>query len=181
MKSERVCAVVGVGPGIGAAIARRFAHAGYGVALLARSTQFAETLAGEIGNGARAYSCDVENPDAVSGVFERVAADFPPQPGPGVRPQAFGAAQRQAHRGGRLVHGHAHKIAELNEVRRHRILHGQEVQGFIDREHVVRTDVLGEVSVFEFLRHDPGAGRLPPPPQSTDSTPPPAASCRCKA
>jgi len=90
MKSERVCAVVGVGPGIGAAMARRFAHAGYGVALLARSTQFAESLAREIGNGSMAYSCDVENPQAVSGVFERVAADLGPvevvsyNAGPGV-------------------------------------------------------------------------------------------------
>ena len=33
-----VCAVVGVGPGNGAAFARRFAAEGYAVALLARST-----------------------------------------------------------------------------------------------------------------------------------------------
>lgn len=36
--NKKVCAVIGVGPGIGAALARRFADDGYAVALLARST-----------------------------------------------------------------------------------------------------------------------------------------------
>ena len=42
--SQPVCAVVGVGPGNGAAFARRFADEGYAVALLSRSTDFSERL-----------------------------------------------------------------------------------------------------------------------------------------
>ncbi len=40
--SKPVCVVIGVGPGNGAALARRFAAEGYAVALLARSTGFSE-------------------------------------------------------------------------------------------------------------------------------------------
>ena len=43
-----VCAVVGVGPGNGAAFARRFAAEGYAIALLARSTGFTSRLAYEL-------------------------------------------------------------------------------------------------------------------------------------
>jgi hypothetical protein len=51
-----VCVVVGVGPGNGAAIARRFAEEGYAVALVARTAGVSEKLASELGGGARA-SC----------------------------------------------------------------------------------------------------------------------------
>jgi NAD(P)-dependent dehydrogenase (short-subunit alcohol dehydrogenase family) len=50
---KRVCVVVGVGPGNGAALARRFAAEGYAVALLARRTEFTQKLAGDL-PGARA-------------------------------------------------------------------------------------------------------------------------------
>jgi NADP-dependent 3-hydroxy acid dehydrogenase YdfG len=53
MSEKRVCAVVGVGPGNGAAIARRFAQAGYAVALIARGSEFSQALARELGNGAQ--------------------------------------------------------------------------------------------------------------------------------
>jgi NAD(P)H-hydrate repair Nnr-like enzyme with NAD(P)H-hydrate epimerase domain len=43
-----VCVVVGVGPGNGAAFARRFAAEGYAVALLARSTGLTSGLAKEL-------------------------------------------------------------------------------------------------------------------------------------
>jgi NAD(P)-dependent dehydrogenase (short-subunit alcohol dehydrogenase family) len=46
---KRVCAVVGVGPGNGAAFARRFAAEGYAVALLARSTELTGALAKDRG------------------------------------------------------------------------------------------------------------------------------------
>jgi len=55
---KRVCAVVGVGPGNGAAFAHRFASEGYAVALLARSTELTAKLASTLPD-ARAYSCDV--------------------------------------------------------------------------------------------------------------------------
>lgn len=56
--AKPVCAVVGVGVGNGAALARAFAREGMALALLARSTDFSESLAKELGD-ARAYPCDV--------------------------------------------------------------------------------------------------------------------------
>ena len=37
--SDRVAAILGVGPGLGAAVARRFAGEGFGVALMARGEE----------------------------------------------------------------------------------------------------------------------------------------------
>jgi len=64
-----VCVVVGVGPGTGAAIARRFA-ADHAIALVARTTETSAELAREL-PGARAYACDAT--DAAS-VAQAVAA-----------------------------------------------------------------------------------------------------------
>lgn len=72
-----VCAVVGVGPGNGAALARRFSKEGYAVALLARRAEPSEQLAAELGD-ARAYQCDVADPDSVAGTFARIRADLGP-------------------------------------------------------------------------------------------------------
>jgi len=70
-----VCAVVGVGPGNGAAMARCFAAAGYAVALIARSTDFSAELARQI-EDAKAYACDIADAEAVAGVFEQIRADL---------------------------------------------------------------------------------------------------------
>ncbi|MCA9675073.1 MAG: SDR family NAD(P)-dependent oxidoreductase [Myxococcales bacterium] len=77
--SERkpVCVVVGVGPGNGAALARRFAAGGYAVALLARSTELTSGLAAELGD-ARAYACDVTDDAAIVAVFAQIAAELGP-------------------------------------------------------------------------------------------------------
>jgi NAD(P)-dependent dehydrogenase (short-subunit alcohol dehydrogenase family) len=69
--SHPVCAVVGVGPGNGAAIARRFSDAGYKVALLARTPHFSSTLAKEL-NGAIAVTCDVSSEADVQAAFAQV-------------------------------------------------------------------------------------------------------------
>jgi NAD(P)-dependent dehydrogenase (short-subunit alcohol dehydrogenase family) len=71
MPTQPVCVVVGVGPGNGAAFARRFAKAGYAVALLARQADYTAKLADEL-PGARAFACDVSYPDAVSSAFAEV-------------------------------------------------------------------------------------------------------------
>jgi NAD(P)-dependent dehydrogenase (short-subunit alcohol dehydrogenase family) len=71
----KICAVVGVGPGNGAAIARRFARAGYAVALIARGTDFSTALATELGH-AGVYGCDVSDPEEVEATFVRIASEL---------------------------------------------------------------------------------------------------------
>jgi len=73
--TKPVCAVVGIGPGNGQALARRFAAAGYGLALLSRRTDLSAALAAELGD-ARAYECDVADAASVSRAFERIRADL---------------------------------------------------------------------------------------------------------
>ncbi len=67
--------VAGVVPGTGAAISRRFAAAGYRVAMLARDAERLATLEGEI-DGSRAYPVDLTDVAAVRDVVERVRADL---------------------------------------------------------------------------------------------------------
>ena len=69
--TKPVCAVVGVGPGNGAASARRFAAEGYAVALLARSVDYAAELAAQLGD-ARSYTCDVADPQAIKDAFAAI-------------------------------------------------------------------------------------------------------------
>jgi NAD(P)-dependent dehydrogenase (short-subunit alcohol dehydrogenase family) len=66
-----VCAIVGVGPGNGAAFARRFAKAGYAVALLARHTTYTQALAADL-PGAAAFVCDATDPASVERAFTAV-------------------------------------------------------------------------------------------------------------
>jgi NAD(P)-dependent dehydrogenase (short-subunit alcohol dehydrogenase family) len=70
-----VCVVTGVGPGNGAACARRFAREGWQVALVARSEERLRALAAEMPN-ARAYAADVTDAAAVKRTFDRVRADL---------------------------------------------------------------------------------------------------------
>lgn len=63
-----ICVIIGVGPGNGAAFARRFGREGYKVALLARKTEYISKLANEI-NGAKAYACDVTDVISVEQTF----------------------------------------------------------------------------------------------------------------
>lgn len=72
---KKVCAVVGVGPGNGAALARRFAADGYAVALLARSTKTTSELAGELPD-ARAFECDVGDAGSVARAFAAIRSEL---------------------------------------------------------------------------------------------------------
>lgn len=56
--ADKVCIVTGVGPGTGAATARRFAAGGYAVAMLARNRERLAALEREIPNTS-AHPCDV--------------------------------------------------------------------------------------------------------------------------
>ncbi len=77
MTKKKVCAVVGVGPGNGAALSRRFAKEGFAVALLARTTETSGPLAASL-EGARAYSCDVTDADAMARAFEAIEREMGP-------------------------------------------------------------------------------------------------------
>jgi NAD(P)-dependent dehydrogenase (short-subunit alcohol dehydrogenase family) len=72
-----VCVVVGVGPGNGAALGRRFHAEGYAVALLARSADLIDALASEL-SGAKAYACDVTDEASVDRTFSSIAAEMGP-------------------------------------------------------------------------------------------------------
>ncbi len=75
--TQPVCAITGVGPGNGLALARRFAAAGYRVALLARNEQRLHEHAAEI-EGADAYPCDVGAADQVAETFTAIESDLGP-------------------------------------------------------------------------------------------------------
>jgi NAD(P)-dependent dehydrogenase (short-subunit alcohol dehydrogenase family) len=70
MTDGDVCLITGVGPGTGAALARRFAQGGYRVAMLARNRERLAALERDI-PGSRAFACDVADPAALG---ETVAA-----------------------------------------------------------------------------------------------------------
>lgn len=72
---QPVCAIAGVGPGNGAAFARKFAAAGYRVALIARSAKVAGELAKELA-GAKSYGCDITEPESVKATFEAIRSDL---------------------------------------------------------------------------------------------------------
>lgn len=71
MTDQSVCLVTGVGPGTGAALVRRFARAGYKVAMLARSADRLSELEEEI-EGAQGFPCDVTDTAALKDVVARV-------------------------------------------------------------------------------------------------------------
>ena len=75
----RVAAVLGVGPGLGASVARRFASEGFAVALMARGE---ESVAGaweeieELGGTALPVSTDATDPSSVESAFGRVREEL---------------------------------------------------------------------------------------------------------
>ncbi len=71
--TEKTCLITGVGPGTGAALARRFAAGGYRVAMLARNEERLAGLAAEI-DGAEAFACDVSVESEVKSTVQQVVA-----------------------------------------------------------------------------------------------------------
>jgi NAD(P)-dependent dehydrogenase (short-subunit alcohol dehydrogenase family) len=75
MSQTRVAAVLGIGPALGSAIARRFAREGYAVALMARRQQELEGVARAIaqaGGSALPVPTDATQPDSVAAGFRKV-------------------------------------------------------------------------------------------------------------
>ena len=81
MSRPRVGFITGVGPGLGASLARRFAREGYAVGLVARHAAFIEELAQEIssaGGSALALVADVSRPAEIEDAVKRVRAELGP-------------------------------------------------------------------------------------------------------
>lgn len=75
--AKKVCVVAGVGPGNGTALTRRFASAGWAVAMLARTRERLDALAAEI-PGTRGYAVDIGDAAGVRDTFARIRADLGP-------------------------------------------------------------------------------------------------------
>ncbi|GEC96031.1 hypothetical protein ZRA01_21040 [Zoogloea ramigera] len=74
-----VALIVGVGPGLGASLARRFAREGMDIALVARDGQRLEALVDELqglGVTARIYPCDITEDPAVTGMVRAVCSEL---------------------------------------------------------------------------------------------------------
>jgi len=74
-QTSPVAVVTGVGPGTGAAIARRFARDGYAVAMLARDRNRLTLLEQEIAHS-RAYPCDVTDEAQLDTTLEVIRAEL---------------------------------------------------------------------------------------------------------
>ncbi len=75
MTTNPVAIVTGVGPGTGAAIARRFSQGGYAVAMLARNRERLRILENELPN-ARSYPCDVTDEAQLDATIEAIRSNL---------------------------------------------------------------------------------------------------------
>jgi NAD(P)-dependent dehydrogenase (short-subunit alcohol dehydrogenase family) len=73
--TEPVCVISGVGPGTGSALARRFAHGGHRVAMLARNAQRLNGLERELPDS-KAYVCDVSNAAQVEATADKIEREL---------------------------------------------------------------------------------------------------------
>ncbi len=79
MDRNEVAVIVGAGPGLGCALARRFARAEMHVAMAARHGEKLDAFAAEcsgIHHHARAFSCDATDDQSVDGLFRHVESEF---------------------------------------------------------------------------------------------------------
>jgi NAD(P)-dependent dehydrogenase (short-subunit alcohol dehydrogenase family) len=81
MTDRKLCIVAAAGPGMGLAIARRFAREGYDLALIARDAQALQRLEAAIaapGSDVRGYALDLSDLDALKATFARITAEQGP-------------------------------------------------------------------------------------------------------
>jgi NAD(P)-dependent dehydrogenase (short-subunit alcohol dehydrogenase family) len=79
MSESETAVIVGVGPGLGMALVRRFAEAGFRVAAAARNGPKLDGMIAEAGiDGAGGFACDAADPLSVSQLFEQVRSQFGP-------------------------------------------------------------------------------------------------------
>lgn len=75
----KAAAIVGVGPGLGRALAARFARGGFAIALMARSEEASRSVQSEItaaGGVARSFACDASDESSTLSAFARVRAEL---------------------------------------------------------------------------------------------------------
>ena len=75
--SEKVCAIIGAGPGNGLAFARRFAAEGYRVALVGRTLEKLQTVAAEVA-GSRAVAGDATDPASLGAALATIEGEMGP-------------------------------------------------------------------------------------------------------
>lgn len=75
--APRTCVIIGVGPGNGAALARRFSADGYRLALIARSEATMASLSATLPD-VHSYPCDVADAEALMLTMKRIGNDLGP-------------------------------------------------------------------------------------------------------
>lgn len=74
-------AVIGAGPGLGAAVARRFGREGFDVALVSRNPQRTNALAADLADAgitARGFAADVRDPKALAAALDAAHTELGP-------------------------------------------------------------------------------------------------------
>lgn len=74
----RTAVIAGVGPGLGESLARTFVDEGCRVGLFARSEEYLDDLAADLGEDALAVPTDITDPEAVAAGFAAVREAFGP-------------------------------------------------------------------------------------------------------
>lgn len=77
---KTVAAIVGVGPGLGTALAETFSAAGFAVALMARTTGHTGALATRLGDAAHAFTIDATDAVSVERAFGDINRHFDTAP-----------------------------------------------------------------------------------------------------
>jgi NAD(P)-dependent dehydrogenase (short-subunit alcohol dehydrogenase family) len=76
--AEPLAIVVAAGPGVGSAVARRFARDGFRLAVLSRRQEAMDALAADLGGGARGFSADAADPASLEAALAEVLAAMGP-------------------------------------------------------------------------------------------------------
>ncbi|MDQ6754166.1 MAG: SDR family NAD(P)-dependent oxidoreductase [Actinomycetota bacterium] len=74
-------AIIGAGPGLGAAVARRFSAEGFAVGLISRNQGHLDALAKELANDgvqAKGFTADVRDPSSIAKALEQVSETLGP-------------------------------------------------------------------------------------------------------
>ncbi len=79
-ENRKVAVVAGVGPGLGAALVRKFSSEGYAIGMLARSEESLSTIAQSLpGDGPfKTVATDLSDPQAVAAAFETIISALGP-------------------------------------------------------------------------------------------------------